>query len=169
MRHLTCDTVFPKSMLVFASVAASSVEFVLAMAVCLVIAALTGLPLTPSIALLPLVLALQIWTVLWVSLLLAGTYAFVQDIGHVYQVFLRALFFITPTFYSAAFLGSGPASKVLLANPLAHFMQFSRTLIIGGEVFPLAPFLAIAALNVLATIASLALFRAWEPNFAERL
>jgi len=169
MRHLTCDTIFPKALLVTASVVASGVEFVVSMVICLLIAAIAGAPLTPAIAFLPVVLLLQIWTVLWISLLLACLYVYVQDIGHIYQVFLRALFFITPTFYSPEFLGNGPASYVLLANPLAHFIQFSRALILGGEPISAMPFIAIAALNVLATIGSLAIFRACESSFAERL
>jgi ABC-2 type transport system permease protein len=169
MRHLTCDTIFPKALLVMASVLASSVEFIVAMLACLVVAAVAGVQLSPAISLLPFVLLLQIWTVVWISLLLAAAHAFVQDIGHIYHVFLRALFFITPIFYTAEFVSSGPAAFVLAANPLTHLIQFSRSLIIGGEPFSFAPFVAIAVVNVVATVVSLALFRAWEPSFAERL
>ena len=169
MRHLTCETIFPKAVLVVASVVASSLEFVISMGICLVLAAVVGVPLTATVALLPLVMLVQIWTVLWLSLLLSCAYVFTKDVGHVYQVFLRILFFITPTFYSADFLGSGIAQALVLANPLAHFIQFSRALIVEGGLFSPVAFLSICAINTLGTYGSLRIFRACEPVFAERL
>jgi ABC-type polysaccharide/polyol phosphate export permease len=169
MRDLTTETLFPKALLVIASVIGDAFELCVSMGVCLLIAVVAGVPLTPVIVLLPLVMLLQIWTVLWLSLLLACAYVFTKDVAHIYQVFLRILFFITPTFYSPTFLGSGLAQFIVLANPLAHFIQLSRTLILDGELPSPGLVLGIVVANVVATIASLAIFRSREPLFAERL
>ena len=169
MTHLTRDTIFPKALLVVAAVLSSSVEFVVSTVICLAIAVVAGVPLTPAVLLLPLVMLMQGWTVLWLSLLLACAYVSARDTGHLHQVFLRLLILGTPIFYSPEFLGSGPAQVVLLLNPLAHFVQWARVLVLDGQVFPLGPFLAMAALNALATGASLLVFRRCEPSFAERI
>lgn len=105
------------------------------MTICILIAYLTGVRLTWTVILLPLVLLLQLMLVMWVSFLLSSLYVFARDIGHIYQVFLRVLFFISPVFYSVSFLGGGSAKYVLFLNPLAQLMTFSRMVIIDGILF----------------------------------
>jgi ABC-type polysaccharide/polyol phosphate export permease len=169
MTHLTRDTVFPKVLLVVAAVISSAVEFVVSMLICLVVAVATGVPITPAVALLPVVMLMQGWTVLWLSLLLACAYVFAKDTPHLHQVFLRILILATPIFYSPEFLGDGVGRFVLLFNPLAHFVEWSRALVIGGHPFPVAAFLSLAGVNALATYASVRIFQRCEPSFAARI
>jgi ABC-type polysaccharide/polyol phosphate export permease len=169
MGAVTRETIFPKALMVLASVIATSVEFAISMLLCLVIAFVAGVPIQPTVTLLPLVMLMQGWTVLWVSLLLACMLVFARDVGHLYQIFLRMLFFITPIFYGVEFLGNGLARYVVLASPLAAFVGWSRSLILGGQPFEIGPFLAVGAVNLLATLGSLLVFRRCEPSFSERL
>jgi len=101
-------------------------------------------------------------------LLLAALCPFIEDIGHIYQLFLRMLIFITPVFYSLSFLGDGIARQVALANPLTDLMMFSRTLIMEGRLFPVSAAVLFFAVNGLLFLASLAFFRKLEPRFAEK-
>jgi ABC-type polysaccharide/polyol phosphate export permease len=167
MRQLTCNAVFPKELLVVGSVISNTIEFGISMLICLPIAYFSGVRLFWSIGLLPLVFLLQIMMVLWVSFILASVYVFVRDIGHIYQVFLRVLFFTTPIFYTAAFFGAGIAKYVVLLNPLAHLITFSRNLIIDGNVFSVKLFALFLLANALCTYAGFKLFKKCEPKFAE--
>ena len=56
MRGLTRDTVFPKEVLVVASVAVTSIEFIISLGICVMIALFTNVRLSWASALLPLVL-----------------------------------------------------------------------------------------------------------------
>ena len=168
-RHLALNTTFPTETLVVATVLSNTVEFVIALLLCLVIGTASGVPMTPAVLLLPVVMLLQVMLVLWVSLFLAASCVFVADIGHLYQLFLRLLYFITPVFYDIGFLGSGVALKVALANPLTHLMGFSRTLILDG-VMPSAPALGgLFVLNGVLIVVALVAFRRLEPLFGENL
>jgi ABC-type polysaccharide/polyol phosphate export permease len=168
-RALTAETVFPKELMVIASVAASSVEFVLSMLVVGLIALLSGVELTRAAAVLPVVIALQVMLVLWVSILLSCLYVYVRDIDHIYRVLLRMLIFITPVFYDLPFVGHGLARYIVLLNPLTHLIQFSRDLLVEGRLFSGPVFLLLLLVNVAMLSVAIATFRRLEPTFAEHV
>ena len=169
MRSLTADAIFPKELLVIGSVLADIVELVAAMAVCILIAKLSGVDLSWAVALLPVTFLLQLTLVLWVSLFLACLYVFVRDLTYVYQAFVRLLLFATPIFYSTSFLENRAAQTIVWLNPLAHLVSFSRSLILSGELFPLQQLILFLVVNLLLLYGSLKLFRKYEPAFAEYL
>src|ERR1700741_4670566 len=103
MKQLITDTIFPKEALVIGSVLSNTIDFVLSIIICIVIALFSGVHISWTICLLPLIIILQTALVLWVSLILSFLFIFIRDIGNVYQVFLRLLFFITPIFYTTSF------------------------------------------------------------------
>src|SRR4026207_316666 len=107
MDGLTRDGIFPKDVLVLASISTHTVDFLISTLLAVVIAVFSGVPITSAILALPLVLLLQVMLVLWVSLLLSSFFVFVRDLMHIYSVFLRLLFFVTPIFYGFSFVGHG--------------------------------------------------------------
>ena len=169
MRHVTCNAVFPKELLVMGSVLASFVEFVLSLLISVVIALCAGVDIRWPLFLLPLVILLQGLLVFWISLFLSGLYVFIRDIDHIYQVFLRLLFFVTPIFYSLSFLGEGLARYVVLANPLTHLIGFSRTIVIEGRPFSVHIYLLFLLVNMVLIYGSFRVFKKVEPQFAENL
>ncbi|MBI3800789.1 MAG: ABC transporter permease [Deltaproteobacteria bacterium] len=169
MRGLTRDAVFPKEVLVIASVVVTSIEFIISLVICVVIAFFTSVKFSWASTLLPLVLLLQTTMVLWISLILSCCYIFLKDINHIYQVFLRLLMFITPIFYDTSFLGNGIARYIVLLNPLMYPISFTRNVIIEGEPFPARLFIMFGAVNALFTYFSLRAFRRCESVFAERI
>lgn len=169
MKNLTVNTTFPKETLVMASVIANTFEFILSLMVCIMIAFFSGVALNISIVLSLMVILMQTMFVLWVSLLLSCLYVFIADINHIYQVFLRMLFFITPVFYDLSFLDNGIAKNIALANPLTHLMSLSRNLILSGQ-FASFEFVGwFLLVNSALVVIALRVFRRFEPNFAERL
>ena len=109
-----------------------------------------------------MVILMQMLTVLWISFVLSCLHVFVKDIGHIYQVFLRILFFVTPIFYTPTFLGRGLARYIVSFNPLAHLIAFSRAVIVDGTPFSMNLFLAFGAANALAVYLTLLMFKNGE-------
>ncbi len=167
MKQLTKETVFPKELLVVSSTISITIDFAVAMLVCVVVAYASGIPPAWSHLLLPVVVVLQFLLAVWVSLLLACIYPFARDIDHIYQVFLRALMFATPIFYTAAFLGTGPARYLLLLNPLAQLIEASRRLLIDGTAPTVTTLIGLALGNGLLAYLSWRLFKTFEPRLAE--
>ena len=139
------------------------------MLICVAIALLSGVNLTGAMAALPLVFVLQLMLILWVSFLLSSLYIYVRDLAHVYQVFLRLLFFVTPIFYGFSFVGEGIAKYVVLANPLTHSIDFARFVIIQGRLFDMKLFLVLVCCNALLVYAAYKIFKKLEPTFAENV
>jgi lipopolysaccharide transport system permease protein len=168
MSELTANAIFPKEILVVATVLARTVEFVVSLAVCVLIAALAGVELSAGLAWLPVVVVLQAAVALAVSLVLSCLYLYLHDIQHIYQVLLRLLFFLTPIFYTMEFLGDGVIRDIVTLNPLTHLAHLARGAILGGV--PIAGTMALAALLVgLMLAGSLAVFRRFEPFIAEQV
>jgi ABC-2 type transport system permease protein len=167
MAQLTRHTVLPKEALVIGSVMAASLEFVVSMVCCLLLAWMSGVPMkTCLVAILP-IMVLQLLFVTWVSFLLSSARVFVKDLTHIYQVFLRLLFFTTPIFYAAAFLQNPVAQRALQFNMLAQLIGFSRSVVIDGHLFSVNLFLVLCGFHTLALWGSFRWFKHCEPRFAE--
>jgi homopolymeric O-antigen transport system permease protein len=169
MKSLTSDAIFPKELLVIGSGIADFLELIVAMAVCLVMAMLSGVHLSWAVLVLPLVFLFQLTLVLWVSLCLSCLYVFVRDMTYIYQAFVRLLLFATPIFYAPSFLQQGPGQWILWLNPLSHLITFSRLLILNGNMIPVTQMMVFVAINLGLLYGSVRLFRRFEPVFAEYL
>ena len=169
MGGITRNAIFPKEVLVLASILTNTIEFILSMLICLAIALLSGVKLTSAMAALPFAFVLQIMLILWVSFLLSSLCIYVRDLAHVYQVFLRLLFFVTPIFYGFSFVGEGLAKYVVLANPLTYSIDFARAVIIKGQLFDMKLFLGLVSCNAFLVYATYKMFKKLEPTFAENV
>jgi ABC-type polysaccharide/polyol phosphate export permease len=167
MRQLVKEAVFPKELLVLSSTLSNSVDFVIAMGVSMVVAWISGVTPTVAWLALPLVLLLQMLLVSWVSLLLSCVFPFARDIDHIYQVFLRALMFLTPIFYTASFVGDGMARHLLTLNPLAQLIEVSRKIIMDGIVPSWSTLAILFGVNALFVVLTLKGFRRIEARLAE--
>ena len=92
-----------------------------------------------------------------------------RDIEHLYTVFLRLLFFMTPIFYAPAFLGATLARLVILLNPLAQLMTFTRMVILEGTAPPPDLMTLFFGLNLSALFLASYWFKRMEPRFAENV
>lgn len=169
MKQLTADAIFPKEVLVLSAVMADTIELLLAMIVCILLAVFSGIALSWAILILPLVWVLQFILATSVALILSSVYVFVRDIGHIYNAFLRLLIFITPIFYDPSFLGDGLGRYILFLNPLTHLINFSRTLIIDGRPLSLQPATFMLLASGFLLFFSFRVFKRYEPAFSERL
>ena len=168
MRQLTKDAVFPKELLVFSSTLSNTIDLVISMIVCVAVAYLSGVAPSWTALALVVVLVLQLMLVSWVGLLLACVLLFARDIDHIYQVFLRALLFVTPIFYTREFLGgAGLAHLLVVLNPLAQLIDLSRNLLLDGKMPSLLHVAALVAVNSMLITMSYRLFKSVEPRMAE--
>jgi len=168
-RELVTDAVFPKELLVLGTVISSSIEFVISMVICVLIALATGVAPTLALLWLPIVILIELLLVSCVGFLLAALYPFAWDIDHLYSILLRALLFLTPVFYHPSFLGDSFSARVVEVNPLAYVMAATRSVIIDGRMVPLLGLTGFAALSMAVLFVAISLFRRLEPRFAEHV
>lgn len=69
---------------------------------------------------------------LGISLFLSTLYVFFRDIQHIYSVLLTLWTYLTPLFYTVDKLNSPMVTKVMAFNPMYHYVEYFRTLLMGG-------------------------------------
>ncbi len=68
---------------------------------------------------------------LGISYFLSALYVFFRDIEHIYSVVLTLWTYLTPLFYTIDRLNSDLVTKVMKFNPMFHYVEFFRDLLLG--------------------------------------
>lgn len=106
--------------------------------------------------------------VLGVSYLLMTIGLFVPDLRHLVGTLMTVLLFVSPVFYPLAAIPD-PLRPVVALNPLAFFLETTRSLVFGGMAPPVAEWLLAAAAAASSLLVGLLLFRKARDLFADVL
>lgn len=69
---------------------------------------------------------------LGISLFLSSLFVFFRDIQHFYSVILTLWTYLTPLFYTVDSLNNAMVQKVMVLNPMYHYVEYFRTLLMGA-------------------------------------
>lgn len=119
-----------------------------------------------SLALLPLLLALQVGMTLGLGWTLAGLNVYLRDVGQLLGIGLTLWVFLTPIFYPPT-LFPRAARFLLLVNPLAILVDAYRAVLIRGGWPAPAPLLVLTACAGALFAFGFWLFRRLQPGFAD--
>lgn len=98
-----------------------------------IIMLITGAPFHWTLVFLPLLLAYVCLFSTGLGLFLAGLTVRFRDIQYFYTVFLMAWTYLTPIFYPVSIL-PGFMQRLENLNPMFHFVNYSRNIILYGQV-----------------------------------
>lgn len=118
--------IFPLSKTMF-----SFFNFVLSFIPVLLVVLYYKIPITPNILYLPLLLVFYFCFVLGISFILSAMQVFMRDTQYLYGIFLTLLGYTTPIFYSVDSM-SPLLQRIMLLNPLYHYMTVLRTILLYG-------------------------------------
>jgi ABC-type polysaccharide/polyol phosphate export permease len=142
----------PRTVFAVSALFVGLVNLVLTLIPLLIVMIVTGAPITPALAWLPLsILLLSIFT-LGLSLLLSILAVQFYDVIEVYQVLLTAWFFWTPLVYPLSSV-PGDQSWRMTANPMFHLIALFRAPIYEGH----SPNLETLAVSVAIAVGTLVL------------
>lgn len=151
--------VFPVEKVLFAAV-----NFAFSFVAVLIVMAVVGIHPTIYMLLIPIWLLLVILFCIGLSLLLATASVFFRDVIHLWSVILTAWTYATPLFYPTEILPAWML-KVELFNPMYHFVNVIRDLVLYGRLpNPLAA-LACLVCSLVALAVGYACFRKNEHKF----
>jgi ABC-2 type transport system permease protein len=123
---------FPKYVIVLATSCSALVNFFLNLIVVAVFVAITGIDLSWSALLAPVVFFELFVLSLGLGFFLSATYVKLRDIGYIWDVVMQALFYGTPIFFPIT-LAPLWAQKLIMLSPLAQTMQDMRYLLISDK------------------------------------
>jgi lipopolysaccharide transport system permease protein len=154
----------PRVLIPLAAIAASLAHFVVSLAVLLAVMIVLGVPLPPHMAFLPAAMLLETACVAGLGLATASVNVLFRDVEHVLTAVLRALFYLTPTFYPLSYVPER-WQHLFLLNPAAGLVEIHRALLLDGAL-PEARIVGTAvAVTGVALAAGLTLFHYLERDF----
>lgn len=122
----------PKCLFLFSSVAASSINFGLTLILYFMFVFLDGISFHFTWFFLAVPIMCLIILSLGVSMILSALNVFFRDIVYLYGVFLTALNYCTPTFYTPDILGE--KSYIFNINPLFLIIDYMRHIVIYNQI-----------------------------------
>jgi ABC-type polysaccharide/polyol phosphate export permease len=166
---------FPRVILPLSTVLANLVNYLLSLLVLFAFAFLAGkLAWGPSLALLPIAVALEFVFCLGLALLVSCSSVYFRDTEHIVGVLLMAWFFMSPVIYSLDFIAANIhvppwLLRLYVLNPMAGLITLYRAIIVGGPYPSVIALAAAVVVPVVALAAGVSVFGRYEPDFADEL
>jgi ABC-2 type transport system permease protein len=168
---------FPKYILVISATISALINFILNLIIVFIFMIVDGVSFGWSALLFPLtILVLYIFS-LSLAFFLAAVNVKFRDIGHLWEVFMQALFYATPIIYPLQMVieYNTAAAHILMLSPIAVLFQNARAQLVGHEnvitadqLFSNPLWLAIPYLIiVLVIVVSIWYFRNNQSKFSE--
>lgn len=158
----------PLAALPIISVASTLLHFLLSLPVLFALLLMTGVPLTPALLALPLLIGVQFILTLALAYPLAAVHVWFRDTQYFLKVGLQLLFFLTPVFYEAKAIPEQFRALYAL-NPLVGIVTGYRDVLVRGVVPPWESWLSLLAVSTGLLLISLAGFRRASRYFADEL
>ncbi len=124
----------PKYLFPFSKAGSALVNLIFSLIAMFLVMVILRVPFLPTLLLLPIPIAYAFLFSLGLGLLLSAVTVYFRDIAYFYSVFLIAWNYFTPVFYPIEILPDF-AKKLMLLNPLYHYIDYMRNLILQGT-FP---------------------------------
>lgn len=126
---------FPKYILVISGTISALINFLLNLVVVLVFMLFDGVDFGWSALLFPITMGVLFAFALATAFFLAAVNVKFRDIGHLWEVFLQALFYATPIIYPLQLVMNynETAAHILMLNPIAVLFQDARAQLVGHE------------------------------------
>ncbi len=159
---------FPRELLPFAAILVSLVDFAVGAIVLAALMAWYHVGIHWTIVLLPVVLLVQILFTAAVSLLLSMGNLFYRDVKYLIEILITLWMFATSVVYPVSRVG-GKLAPILALNPMTPIIDAYRSILLQGQLPPLAPFAWTAAFSATLLVASWLAFHRAEFQFAERI
>lgn len=174
-RQLVTKLYFPREVFPISAIGCAFVDFLIASAALVVLALASryfiagyAYHLTPTVLLLPIVMAVQVCLMVGLGLLLSVANLFYRDVGFFFRAMIQLWMFLTCVVYQLNPVV--PWKRALIqANPMTPIIQAYRDCLLSGRS-PFTPgFLAAAGLSISILLFGWIRFLSREGEFAEHI
>lgn len=148
----------PKFVFPMASVFSSLTNMLFSVIAILIVIVATGIQFSLTQLLLPVPIIFILLFSMGIAFILSALAVFFRDMFHLYSVFLTILSYATPIFYPVSVVPD-EIRHFLLMNPLYHYIDYSRQILIMYSVPGLNETILCAMLSIGTFVAGLVIFR----------
>jgi len=164
--NLVAKVYFPREIFPFSAVIVSAVDFAVGAILLVAMMAYYHVVPTAVVLFLPVVIVVQIIFTTAVALLLAMANLFYRDVKYLFEVVITVWMFATSVLYPVDRV-TGWAGALLRLNPMTPIIDAYRSVLLRGELPPMTPMVATAAVSVALLAGVWLLFHRSEFQFAE--
>lgn len=154
----------PKYIFPLSKAISALVNFFFSMVALFVVMIVTGSPIYPTILLAPLPIFYIFIFSLGIGFILATAIVYFRDMSYVYGVFITAITYITPLFYPIKIIPNH-FRWLISINPLYHFVECFRTVVIYGGVPSLWQNLVCFLLALISLVIGITIFYKQQDKF----
>jgi len=158
---------FSKKSLVISAYAQALFPFLVLSLLALLLLFLSGVQLTLTALLFPLLILPLILFTLGLGFLFALINGILRDVGNAISVIVTFIMLLTPILYAAP--NSGALSALIKYNPLFYMLSVPRDALLTGNLQHLHGFFIATVLAIVVFIFSLVVFHITEARIAERI
>ena len=168
-RNILLSSTIRKEILVLASGIHEFIIFLIAIGVFFALMLVMRLPITLTVLYLPIIIIAQCVFNSGLALLLAALNVIFRDIGYLWGIFMRVLFFATPIFYKFDDFGGHALNDVLRLNPLSQILIMSRECLLYNSIPNTMHLLMLISLSMAFFIFGWGVFKYLEPRLVDHL
>jgi lipopolysaccharide transport system permease protein len=159
---------FPIVLLPIVTVSTHMVHFFLALPILLLFMIISGLPVTPALLVLPIIIALQFIITVSLSYFSATLHVFFRDTRYLLGIVLMLGFYLSPVFYSPAMIPQR-LQPLYFLNPMAVLITAYRRVVLEATLPDPIPLISIGAVSLILFWLGLRKFKSASYRFAEEL
>lgn len=168
---------FPRLVLPISVVFSNLINYLLALPMFLVVAVISGHPLTWMLALLPAVILLQVILSIGMAFMLSTLNVFYRDTQFILEVAMLALFFLTPIWYDVSkarpirIFGHTEDMALWLRrfNPMASLVNIYQDLMYHGRLTDFDFWFRTGVTALIVFVVGYIIFRHYSPRFGEEM
>ncbi|MCX5713212.1 MAG: ABC transporter permease, partial [Candidatus Omnitrophica bacterium] len=168
-RTILRNIYIPRTAIIVSSVLAVFISFLLELLVLGGFIVFSGLGCSLAMLLLPLVILMQLFLIISISLALSCLNVYFKDIAHIWNIILKIGFFTTPIFYSIPMFISKPKMVAYFLNPMTQLIIFMRQIILSKNPPPLLNMLFVFLVVLIVLAVCYSIFKKLEDGIIERL
>ncbi|MBS1986160.1 MAG: ABC transporter permease [Bdellovibrionales bacterium] len=154
----------PRVVFPLSAVANNMVNFVFAGMALMLVVLITGAPIHSTLLLVPVaILPLLLFASGW-AMMVSALSVFFRDLQYILEIFLGAMFYLTPILYEAERLPAR-AQWIVSLNPMAKFIHLFRTVVFYGQVPQLHVWVSAMAMGLAMLTLGWVIFQRLQRNF----
>ena len=159
---------FPREIIPISVVTSEAINFLISTIIILGFVIFGGLGITKYIIFYPIVLIVQYFIVLAISLIISSICVYLRDLQHFIGVALQLLFYAAPVVYAPSSIPED-FQWILKFNPMTYIINSYRDIFYNQTMLEIKPLMIVFAIALVSCVAGYAIFCKLQKGFAEQL
>jgi len=159
----------PRTAFAVSATGTGLVNLVLSLVPLLLVMLVTGVPIRPTVFLLPVPMLFLAMFALGLGLLISTVAIYFADIAEMYQIVLTAWMYLSPVIYSYEILPEPYRSWIMRLNPMYYLLTLFRALVYSGQVPDWSEVLIAGGISFVTLLVGWLVFTGKADEFAYRV